>query len=126
MQIYFLTIFYLILTAFFLLIESYREYLTFMIRYRHILLSSIKLRIVFSVFGVFLGVLNLLFPSSPGPKFLGDLIPAISLLLASIYYLSLKEERIGDATLYGKGRTRGVILLVVACFHFLLPNCVLL
>ncbi len=97
-----------------------------MIRYRHILLSSIKLRIVFSVFGVFLGVLNLLFPSSPGPKFLGDLIPAISLLLASIYYLSLKEERIGDATLYGKGRTRGVILLVVACFHFLLPNCVLL
>ena len=126
MQIYFLTIFYLTLTAFFLLIESYREYLTFMIRYRHILLISIKLRVFFFLFGIVLGVLNLLFPSSPGPRFLGDLIPAIALFLASIYYPSLKEARIGDATLYGKGKTRGLILLAISCFHFMLPNCVLI
>ena len=126
MQIYFLTIFYLTLTAFFLLIESYREYLTFMIRYRHISLSSIKLRVFFFLFGIVLGVLNLLFPSSPGPRFLGDLIPAIALFLASIYYPSLKEARIGDATLYGKGKTRGLILLAISCFHFMLPNCVLI
>lgn len=126
MQIYFLTIFYLTLTAFFLLIESYREYLTFMIRYRHILLSSIKLRVFFFIFGIVLGVLNLLFPSSPGPCFLGDLIPAIALFLASIYYPSLKEARIGDATLYGKGKSRGLILLAISCFHFMLPNCVLI
>ena len=126
MQIYFLTIFYLTLTAFFLLIESYREYLTFMIRYRHILLSSIKLRVFFFLFGIVLGVLNLLFPSSPGPRFLGDLIPAIALFLASIYYPSLKEARIGDATLYGKGKSRGLILLAISCLHFMLPNCVLI
>ena len=126
MQIYFLTIFYLTLTAFFLLIESYREYLTFMIRYRHILLSSIKLRVFFFLFGIVLGELNLLFPSSPGPRFLGDLIPAIALFLASIYYPSLKEARIGDATLYGKGKSRGLILLAISCFHFMLPNCVLI
>ena len=126
MQIYFLTIFYLTLTAFFLLIESYREYLTFMIRYRHILLSSIKLRVFFFIFGIVLGVLNLLFPSSPGPRFLGDLIPAIALFLASIYYPSLKEARIGDATLYGKGKSRGLILLCISCFHFMLSNCVLI
>ena len=126
MQIYFLTVFYLFLTAFFLLIESYREYLTFMIKYRHILLSSNKLKVIFFIFGIVLGFLNLFFPSSPGPKFLGDLIPAISLFLSSIYYVSLKEEKIGDATLYGKGKTRGILLLLVAGFHFLLPNCVLL
>ena len=126
MQIYFLTIFYLTLTAFFLLIESYREYLTFMIIYRHILLSSIKLRVFFFLFGIVLGVLNLLFPSSPGPRFLGDLIPAIALFLASIYYPSLKEARIGDATLYGKGKTRGLILFAISCFDCMLPNCVLI
>ena len=97
-----------------------------MIRYRHILLSSIKLRVFFFLFGIVLGVLNLLFPSSPGPRFLGDLIPAIALFLASIYYPSLKEARIGDATLYGKGKSRGLILLAISCFHFMLPNCVLI
>ena len=126
MQIYLLTVIYLIVVSLFLLLDSYREHLTFLIRYRHLLLTNVKLRVICFGFGVLLSLLNLFFPSSPGPKFLGDLLPSISLFFSSFFFLALKEEKIGVSTIYGRGKHRGLILLGVAILHFLLPNCVIL
>ena len=126
MQIYLLTVLYLTLTGLFLLIDNYREYLAFLIRYRHLLLSSGKVRLISGTAGIILSLLNLFLPSYPGPMYLGDLIPAIALFLSSFYYFTLKEERIGDATLYARGKTRGTLLILSAVFHFFLPSCVLL
>ncbi len=126
MQIYLLTVLYLFITGLFLLIDNYRELLAFLIRYRHLLLSSVKARVCAGALGIILSLLNLFLPSYPGPMYLGDLIPAVALFLSAFYYFTLKEERIGDATLYAKGKTRGTLLLLSAVFHFILPTCVLL
>lgn len=79
MQIYLLTVLYLLFTGLFLLIDNYREYLAFLIRYRHLLLASVRARAVSGALGLILSVLNLFFPSYPGPMYLGDLLPAIAL-----------------------------------------------
>ena len=126
MQIYLLTVLYLLFTGLFLLIDNYREYLAFLIRYRHLLLASVRARAVSGALGLILSVLNLFFPSSPGPMYLGDLLPAIALFLSAFYYFTLKEERISNATLYARGKTRGTLLILAALFHFLIPSCVIL
>ena len=58
--------------------------------------------------------------------YLGDLLPAIALFLSAFYYFTLKEERISNATLYARGKTRGILLILAALFHFLIPSCVIL
>ena len=126
MQIYLLTVLYLLFTGLFLLIDNYREYLAFLIRYRHLLLASVRARAVSGALGLILSVLNLFFPSYPGHMYLGDLLPAIALFLSAFYYFTLKEERISNATLYARGKTRGTLLILAALFHFLIPSCVIL
>ena len=126
MQIYLLTVLYLLFTGLFLLIDNYREYLAFLIRYRHLLLASVRARAVSGALGMILSVLNLFFPSYPGPMYIGDLLPAIALFLSAFYYFTLKEERISNATLYARGKTRGILLILAALFHFLIPSCVIL
>jgi hypothetical protein len=152
MQVYFLSIVYLLVGAGMLLVDYYGGRLLLLIRLRSTFRSSLACRLLIVVGGFLLVVLMMLFPVPPGPRIIGDLVPAVNVFALWIWFVSqsiaISRKRKEDSSSEGDDsstrnreedmlhytsslietnkRNFGLVTLVVACLHFLVPMSVLL
>lgn len=147
MQIYFITIVFLLIGAGQLLVDYYGGRLLLLIRMRNMFRTSVRIQLAAIVGGLGMVVLKVFFPVSPGPALLGDLFPASMMLVLVIYYLfqlmvyhkkgheaveednKLAEEDMLQKTgsyIETNKRNLGVVMVVCASLHFLFPQAVLL
>lgn len=133
LQIYFLSIVYLVFSSLLLLIDYYREKLAFLLRLRAALRDNRKAQHIHFISGLAISILLLFFPISPGPMFLGDLVPSIAIAFESFYFLVSYSEKNRDRGLSFNGtklevkrRNAGYASLLVALLHFLFPSFVLI
>lgn len=152
MQVYFLSIVYLLVGAGMLLVDHYGGRLLLLIRLRSTFRSSLAFRLLIVIGGFLLVILLLLFPAPPGPKILGDFIPALNVFALWIWLVSqsiaVSKKRKENSTSNGdeppmrnreedmlrytsslietNKRNFGLVTIVVACLHFIVPMSVLL
>ncbi len=133
LQIYFLSVIYLSLASMLLLLDSYREQLAFLLRFRAVLREDKRAQYIFFISGILVSVLALLLPVSPGPVILGDFIPAVTIALESFYFLVSYGEKNRDRGLSFSGikleerrRNAGYASAAIALIHFIFPSFVLL
>lgn len=133
-QGYFLSIFYLVLSALIYYQSKYRMELSFMLRFLDALEKDRRVFLAFILSGFITAFILLFFPESPGPFILGDLIPSLVILYNTLYFLLMikrkeKNERAGDY-LDKKSLSRKLFLarlsVGVAVIHFLFPSFILL
>ncbi len=132
-QGYFLSVFYLILSAAIYFQGKYRIELSFMLRFTDELEKDRKKLFIFSALGLLTFLILIFFPQSPGPVILGDLIPALVVLYNTIYFFMMikrKEKSVRGEYLDTKRGERKIILgyisLSLAVLHFLFPSFVLI
>lgn len=146
LQSYFLAIGYLIMGAGLLLVDYYSGKLLIFFRLRNALRENGKSQLFFGLGGVVAALLKLIFPVPPGPPLLGDLLPAILILVLVIYslhlYVGTRRNRGRRQELNGRleqelvektgqlietnKRNFGFFVLICAFLHFLFPQLVLL
>lgn len=124
MQAYLLTTAYFVFTSLMLFLDEYRLQLGFLLSIRHKLIVDRRWRIGAFLAGFLLFILDLTFPTDPGPAVLGDLIPALTSFFIALYYARYADE---DRTTYLKlsDRTCAILLMGLAIFHFLFPSLIL-
>ena len=78
-------------------------------------------------------IILLFFPISPGPRILGDLIPALMVLYETLYFFIVygredikKDREYINFSKEGRKVTLGWISMIVAIVHFAFPSFVLL
>ncbi len=125
-QFYFLSVSYMLFSSLLMLLDKYRSQLSFMLYIRHKILSRKHYRLFFASSGVFLGLLLLFFPVSPGPMIIGDIFPSVICFALALYYFKLNGEDIKKSTLYSDNKISGFMLLAFTLLHFLFPMLVLL
>ena len=76
MPFYFLTVAFLLLAALLLLVDSYRRQLSFLLVFRSRLREDSLALGIFTLSGLLIALVELLFPRAPGPVLAGDFIPA--------------------------------------------------
>lgn len=147
MQIYLLSILYLLFGSGLLLVDYYGGRLLVLIRVRNATRTSLKTQILLIVSGLALVSVKIFWPVPPGPVLLGDLFPLLSMLVLIVYYLSqmvtyrrkgrdaVVEEtlRFEQEMLSRTGsliethkRNLGFVVVSSAILHFLFPQAVLL
>lgn len=133
LQIYFLSLAYIVLSSLLLLLDYYREPLAFLLKFRAMLRDSKRAQYFYFISGIAISVLALFFPIAPGPMILGDLLPAITVLLQAFYFLIAYSEKNRDrglvfngASLEERKRNAGYASLVIALLHFIFPSFVLI
>lgn len=133
MQAFLLSVVYIFIGSLLLLMDFHRAELSFLLRFRAYLQDKKHALGSFFYAGLAIGVLLLLFPVDPGPMFIGDIIPALSVLILACYfrYAYAKSNQDMDRQFAGtklsKRKQRlGYIFLIIAIVHFLLPSFVLL
>ncbi|MFA5698904.1 MAG: hypothetical protein WC954_04115 [Sphaerochaeta sp.] len=135
MQLYFLSVAYLIIGGAFLLADSHGLKLNILYSLRFLFRNNtaFRLTLIISGFGLTIGLA--LFPSDPGPRIIGDLVPMITIALLTLFYLfehfkkPLGEGGLSDRIAHSVERTQerlGFATLIIALIHFLLPHFVLL
>lgn len=126
LQIFPLRIAYLVFTALIVLVEVFRNELSFMLRVKLMIMRSKALRLTFLFSGITLSALSLLFPIDPGPVILGDFVPALALLLSSFrYYGDMGKddlEIITGSLMESRSFRMGIALLIVAALDLLFPS----
>lgn len=132
-QGYFLSLFYLIMTSLICYQSKYRLELSFMLRFTDNLEKNKKLFVAFISMGFVTTAILLFFPESPGPRILGDLIPALMVFYNTLYILVMikrKEKNASPDCLDMRKGERKIALArlsaAVAVLHFLLPSFVLI
>ncbi len=131
-QLYFLSIAYLVFSSLLLLVDSYRRKLSFMLKAKSSIRENIKRLNLYFLSGIALALSLLFVPMSPGPIIIGDIIPAAFILFLAFFFRLLYSERNrerSDAYLAGKKqklRKLGFICLFISFMHFLFPSIVLL
>lgn len=85
-QVYVLSLLYIFLGAFFLLLEDYQGTFIFFLDIKNNMYKSRIWQLLLLPFGLGIFAGLLLSPISPGPMFIGDLIPAIVVLALVIHY----------------------------------------
>lgn len=125
-QVYVLSVAYMLLSSLLMLLDSYRLKLSFLLPLRHLLITEKRFRTGFFLAGIVLCLLQLLFPVAPGPRLLGDLAPSIAALLLAFYYLNFKGSEVKNGRIYASSRTNGLLLLSFTIIHFLFPMGVLI
>ena len=131
-QGYFLSIIYLVMSSFLILLDYYRQRLVFMLRLRALLEENRTFLNIWLITGGIIGLMLLFFPVSPGPTIIGDLLPSFFVLFSSVYFRISLSGRNNDRTRFyyeEKSRYRkglGFTLLAIATLHFILPSFVLL
>ncbi|MDY0288850.1 MAG: hypothetical protein RBR15_08505 [Sphaerochaeta sp.] len=140
MQIYLLSIAYLLVGAGILLSDAYGGRFALLLSLRYLFRTKKAFRTVLIIAGFALGLALGFFPVAPGPPLLGDLIPLANTALLTLWYIShalrhtegdeiVDEQSVLKATgqYFEKNRRNfGFITLVVAVLHFLVPMSVLL
>lgn len=140
MQIYFLSIVYLLLGAGILLSDAYGGKYALLLSLRYVFRTNRGFRLALIITGFALSLALGFFPVAPGPRLLGDLIPLGNTLLLTFWYIyhglthtgwqkPPPEKSVVETT--GKyveknKRNLGFITAVVALLHFLVPISVLL
>ncbi len=126
-QLYFLTLVYLLFTSLLLIAPSYDKSLIFILKVKNILISRLHWLNFYFLCGLLIGIMNLAFPISPGPAILGDFIPSMTIIGSAIfiryYQYSLNEA---NPIKIKKERTIGFFILFVAVLHFIFPSIVLI
>ena len=133
-QGYFLSIFYLVLSALIYYQSKYRMELSFMLRFMNLLEKNRRFYILFISCGFLTFLILFFFPIYPGPMILGDLIPSLMVLYNTLYFLVMikRKEKNEKAENYldMKSLSRKLFLarlsIIVAIVHFFLPSFVLL
>lgn len=132
-QGYLLSIFYLIFAALLLLQNKYRLQLSFFLKFSSYLKENRRYLNYFSLLGLFITLILVFFPISPGPMVLGDLIPALFILYETLYFFftyGRDESESGKDYLDMKKEGRRINLgwcsLIIAVIHFIFPSFVLL
>ncbi|WP_320130732.1 hypothetical protein [uncultured Sphaerochaeta sp.] len=139
-QIYLLSVLYLLLGAGFLLSDSYGVRFSLLLSLRYYFRNSKRFRRILILGGIFLVVMLCLYPVDPGPTFLGDLFPMINILGLTLWYIfkafRSDEPTVGDdnnSVLEATGqyfeknkRVLGYCTILIAVLHFLVPVSVLL
>ncbi len=133
LQIYFLSIAFLVLSSLLLLLDYYREELSFLLRFRAYLRENKRAQYAYFIAGIVIASLLLFIPVYPGPILLGDFIPAIAVALNSFYFMIAFSEKNKERGLSFNGtqleerrKLAGIITLSVAVLHFLFPSFVLI
>ncbi|MFA6688408.1 MAG: hypothetical protein ACOX6K_09120 [Sphaerochaetaceae bacterium] len=151
-QVYFLSVAYLLVGAGLLLVDQYGGRLLLLIRLRSSFRNSKTFRAITIFGGLALVILLLVFPIPPGPKVLGDLVPAMNIMALWVWFVSQsislsrsrKAESVAEddeqsaknreedmlsytsSLIETNKRNFGIATLVVACLHFMVPMSVLL
>jgi len=131
-QLWLLTIFYLIYTGILLMTPSYGVEVPSLLNVRDYLFSHDTLLKVLSFLGYLIGIGNLFLPLPPGPIGLGDLLPSLASFWCALWF-TLRIAKGDEAGQYGlddaqckKYRRLATFLFVVSSFHFILPAWVIL
>lgn len=126
-QFYLLSVLYLFLWSGVLLSFRYGTKIIILINLRNIFEESSRNRKISVVSGLGI-VLGLCFmPIDPGPVFLGDLIPALTVLILVLHQVLNPLDKVDGYSEDGsKGIILGYISLAVACAHLLFPSIVLI
>ena len=113
--------------------NKYRLQLSFVLRFSSFLISNKKALNIFTIAGAVIVIILVFFPISPGPKVLGDLIPALMILYETLYfYIVYGKEEIKKEREYinfskeGRKVMLGWLSLIIALVHFVFPSFVLL
>ncbi len=131
-QLYLLSVAYLVFSALLLLVDSYRRKLSFMLKAKSSIRENIKRLNLYFIAGIAISMAMLFLPMSPGPMIAGDLVPSAFVLFMAFFFRILYSERNrerSDAYLAGKKqklKKLGFISLYIALIHFLFPSIVLL
>lgn len=140
MQIYLLSIAYLLLGAGFLLSDMYGGRVSLLLSLRYVFRTKKGFLKVMIILGFSLSLALGFFPMAPGPRLLGDLFPMANTILLSFWYLfhalryTEEDEPLEDKSVlettgqyFEKNkRNFGYITGMVALLHFLVPMSVLL
>lgn len=133
-QGYFLSLVFLVLSSLMFYQTRYRMELSFMLRFISALENEKKLFYAFSASGLVIFLLLLFFPVSPGPMFLGDILPALVILYDTLYFfidIKRKENNKNAVDYLDKKRLETKLFLArvnitLAVLHFLLPSFVII
>jgi len=138
-QLYLLSIAYLLLGSAFLLSDSYGLSFPLLLSLRYAFRTHTVVRRILVLSGLLLTIASALFPMDPGPMLLGDLVPMLNVFSLTLWYLyqalrgiGVKQEEqqtVLDATgLYMERNKRnvGFLTMAVAIIHFIAPQLVLL
>ncbi|HAP57450.1 MAG TPA: hypothetical protein DCR02_06605 [Sphaerochaeta sp.] len=138
-QLYLLSIAYLLLGSAFLLSDSYGLSFPLLLSLRYAFRTHPVVRRILVLSGLLLTIALALFPMDPGPMLLGDLVPMLNVFSLTLWYLyqalrgiGVKQEEqqtVLDATgLYMERNKRnvGFLTMAVAIIHFIAPQLVLL
>ena len=125
-QVFFLIEVFLLMSAGILLADKYGMRLLILINLRDWFYTKKTFRRFFLICGAVLSILTVVFPISPGPMIIGDLLPVITVLMDIIYFLNHSGTDCIPTEFTDKKRTRlGVFTLTVFLIHFILPSVVL-
>lgn len=126
-QIYLLSILYLFFSSCLLLVDKYGSVVLFLINLKTFFYSKKAIRIGSLVLGLLIVAGLLAFPIAPGPVVIGDILPAISIIIVILYFIRQEGRDAGVAEFNDNKRNAlGFFTLGVALVHFLFPTIVLL
>ncbi len=148
LQVYLLTIGYLLVGAGLLLVDEYGWQFILLIRLRRAVRSNLLVSVSLIALGLLLSAAKFAFPVPPGPVLIGDLIPLLCTLVLTVYHttqlvIGKREGHFSgdeepsdedDVDMLKKTgsliemhkRNLGFTLLGAALLHFLFPGAVLL
>lgn len=129
MQIWLITLGYLVYTGFIYITPEIGIGIPTLLGIREYLFNNKIYIKILMILGYLLSIMNFINPITPGPKFLGDLLPSLFLFLSAFNYMLIliKEEQsvIVEEKLSKRHFNFGIILFAVAFLHFLLPKWVI-
>ena len=124
-QFYLLSVIYLVLAAGLLLVDKYGAKLLFLINIKNYINSNVFVKYVLIAIGILIALALVFFPIAPGPVILGDILPAVTIIIVLIYLIKHLGKM--DVEYNNKKRnTLGFITLGIAIVHFLAPAIVIL
>ena len=126
-QFYLLSVLFLILSAGLLLVDKYGTTFLFLINLKTFYTSRKIVRVVYLILGLLIAVAIVVFPISPGPVILGDVLPAANIVIVLLYFLK-NMNKVEGVLEYNNGKRNalGFVTLGVALIHFLFPGIVII
>ena len=124
LQTYLLCQVYLLISAGLLLSDLTWSKLLFLVSLRSRVDADRKTQLVLKLAGFVTCLLLLAFPANPGPRGLGDALPALCCLMLSVLYVSMYRKD-GNGVDKKKQHAAGRTALAVFAVHMLLPFLVL-
>ena len=126
-QFYLLSVLFLVLSAGLLLVDKYGTTFLFLINLKTLYITRKAVRFSFLICGLLIAAAIVVFPISPGPVILGDVLPASNIILVILYFLKNmgKSEGVVEYN-NGKRNALGFVTLGVAVIHFLFPAIVII